>query len=148
MKKTLTVILAVLLLGGLTVEAGKDDGFWLTDFEKAKGQAAEKGLPILADFSGSDWCGWCIKLDKEVFSKEAFRKHAKDNYIPFLADFPNRKPQPAEVKAQNEKLSKEYKIKGFPTVLLLDAKGKVLGRTGYKPGGPKAYIKHLDNLLK
>ncbi len=127
-------------------DAGGHAG-WMTDFEAARKLAAEKSLPILADFSGSDWCGWCIKLDKEVFSKKPFREYARQNVVLFLADFPSRTKQPAELKAQNEKLAQTYGVRGFPTVLLLDAKGKELARTGYKPGGPKAYIEHIKELL-
>ena len=143
MKKSL---FAVVLFGIVSI-AFAGEG-WLTDFEEAKKQAGEKNLPILADFSGSDWCGWCIKLDKEVFSKEEFKAYAKDNLVLFLADFPNRTKLPDDVKAQNEKLSKEYGIRGFPTVLLLDADGKVLERTGYQRGGPEAYVEHIKKLLK
>ncbi|MDP6490136.1 MAG: thioredoxin family protein [Kiritimatiellia bacterium] len=127
-------------------EAGGHAG-WMTDFEAAKKLAAEKKRPILADFSGSDWCGWCIKLDKEVFSKKPFKAYAKQNVVLFLADFPSRTEQPAKLKAQNEKLAKTYGVRGFPTVLLLDAKAKVIGRTGYQAGGPEAYVKHIKELL-
>ena len=102
---------------------------------------------ILADFSGSDWCGWCIKLDKEVFSKKPFQEYAKKNVVLFLADFPSRKELPAKVKEQNEKLAKQYGVRGFPTVLLLDATGKILGRTGYQRGGPEAYVEHVQKLI-
>lgn len=122
---------------------------WLTDFETAKKEAAEKKLPILADFSGSDWCGWCINLDKEVFSQEAFKAFAKDNLVLFVADFPQKKEQSAELKKQNKALSATYAIRNaFPTILLLDADGKVLGRTGYQKGGARAYVEHLKALLK
>lgn len=126
----------------------KAESVWLTDFEAAKKQAAEKNLPILADFAGSDWCGWCIKLDKEVFSKDEFKAYAKDNLVLLLVDFPSRKQLPADVKAQNDKLAKEYGIRGYPTVLLLDAKGKVLEQTGYQRGGAAAYVEHIKGLLK
>ena len=95
------------------------------DFTKAKKEAVEKKLPILAYFSGCDWCGWCIKLDKEVFSQKVFKAFAKDRVVLFLADFPRAKELAAEVKAQNEQLRKAYDVEGFPTVLLLDAGGKV-----------------------
>lgn len=121
---------------------------WLTDFEQAKAEAAKKNLPILADFSGSDWCGWCIRLDREVFSQPEFKEFAQNNVVLFLADFPNSKTQTAEVKAQNQALSERYGIQGFPTVLLLDETGKVIGRTGYQKGGPKAYVEHLKSILK
>ena len=123
------------------------DGGWLTDFEAAKKAAAEKKMPILADFSGSDWCGWCIKLDKEVFSKKEFKAFAKDNLVLFLADFPRKKQRDKKIKKQNADLSKKYTIKGFPTVLLLDAEGKVFARTGYEEGGAAAYVEHLKKLL-
>lgn len=143
MKKLITLLVGI----GLGAVAFGAEG-WLTDFEAAKKLAAEKNVPILADFSGSDWCGWCIKLDNEVFSKDVFKEYAKDNVILFLADFPSRKPQPEEVKKQNEALKNKYGIRGFPTVLLLDAEGKVLERTGYQQGGAEAYVEHIKDLLK
>jgi thioredoxin-related protein len=127
--------------------AQETKGEWLTDFEEARKTAAEKKLPILADFSGSDWCGWCIKLDKEVFSQKEFKDFAKDNFVLFLADFPRSKKQDEKIKKQNNELMKKHKIKGFPTVLLMDAEGKVLATTGYQPGGAPAYIQHLKELL-
>lgn len=120
---------------------------WLTDFNKALEQAKAKKLPILADFSGSDWCGWCIKLDKEVFSKQKFKDYAKENFVLFLADFPRRKKQDAKIKKQNAGLAKKYGIRGFPTVLIISSEGKVLAKTGYRRGGPAAYIEHLKKIV-
>ena len=140
------LMMGLLLAGlfGFSALAGEE---WLTDFNQAKKEAAEKKLPILADFSGSDWCGWCIKLDKEVFSQKEFKAFAKDRVVLFRADFPRAKELKAEIKAQNEQLSKTYGIKGFPTVLLLDADGKVIARTGYRRGGAAAYVDYLTKLL-
>jgi len=132
-------------LFGFSALAGEE---WLTDFNKAKKEAAEKKLPILADFSGSDWCGWCIKLDKEVFSQKEFKAFAKEKLILFLADFPREKELKAEVRAQNEQLRQAYGVEGFPTVLLLDAGGKGIARTGYRRGGVVGYVEYLDKLLK
>ena len=144
--KKLSALFAVLLLGLVScANAGED---WLTDFEKAKEEAATRNVPILADFSGSDWCGWCIRLDNEVFSKSEFKAYAKENVVLFLADFPNSKPQSAEIKAQNKKLSNQYGIQGFPTVLLLNADGSVINKTGYQRGGAAAYVEHIKELLK
>lgn len=134
-----------LLLGG--VAAAEAGGNWLTDFEEAKKQAKEKGVPILVDFTGSDWCGWCIKLKKEVFSQEAFQAYAKDNLVLLELDFPRRKEIPAETRKQNEALMKEFGIRGFPTILLVDAEGKELDRTGYRRGGAEKYVDHLKELL-
>jgi protein disulfide-isomerase len=138
-------IIVLFLFGSLQIQAAEG---WLTDFEQAKAEASSRKVPILADFSGSDWCSWCIRLDREVFSQDAFKDYAKDNVVLFLADFPNSKPQPEKMKAQNRALAEKYGIEGFPTVLLLDADGKVLGRTGYQSGGAKAYIEHINGLIK
>ncbi len=120
---------------------------WLTDFSAAKREAAEKQRPILVDFSGSDWCGWCIKLENEVFSQPTFVNYATNNFVLFLADFPRSKPQPDEIVAQNRQLSEAYGVQGFPTVLLVDKNGKELARTGYVRGGAEAYVTHLQSLL-
>lgn len=143
MKKFL-VLVAVFGLGLVSFGA---EG-WLTDFDAAKKLAAERNVPIFADFSGSDWCRYCIMLEDEVLSQDAFKAYAKENYVLFLADFPRSVPQTDAVKAQNAKLSKEYGIQGFPTVLILDATGNVLNKTGYRAGGAEAYVKHLKGLLK
>ncbi len=121
---------------------------WLTSLETAKTEAAAKKLPILVDFSGSDWCGWCIRLDKEVFSKPAFKDYAKDNLVLLLIDFPQRDSQSDEIKKVNRALAEQFNVRGFPAVLLLSAEGKELARTGYQAGGPEAYVKHLKVLLK
>ena len=135
----------VIAVGMLTANVQGD--VWLTDFEAAKKSAAEKKRPILIDFSGSDWCGWCIKLDKEVFSKKDFKQYAEDNLVLFLADFPRSKKQSSAVKKQNQELAQQYGIRGYPTILLLDANGNVLAKTGYQRGGAKAYVLHLQKLL-
>jgi len=136
--------LMILLPIAMTAAAG--DEKWLSDFDQARKLAAENNRPILADFSGSDWCGWCIRLEREVFSQGDFKSFAKDNLVLFLADFPMRKSLDDGLKRQNEKLAEAYGIQGFPTVLLLDADGKVLARTGYRPGGAASYIEHLKSL--
>ena len=121
---------------------------WMTNFELAQSQAKIEKKPIFISFSGSDWCGWCIKLDREVFSRPAFADWAAKNVILFLADFPQNTPQSAEVKKQNEELAKKYGVDGFPTVVLVNADGKELGRAGYQPGGAESYVKMLDGILK
>ncbi len=122
---------------------------WTDDFDAAKAQAAKEGKLLLVDFSGSDWCGWCKKLDKEVFAKPEFVEQASKDFVLVLIDSPNDKSKlSAKAKKENPKLCKKYKIKGYPTVLLMDAEGKVLGKTGYKDGGPGKYLKHLAKLKK
>ncbi|MEI6890531.1 MAG: thioredoxin family protein [Pontiella sp.] len=143
MKKWLTVVAAVVISTGAFAAAG-----WETDFEKAKTMAKEQDKYILIDFSGSDWCGWCIKLDKEVFQQQAFKDYAKEGLVLMLADFPNDKSkQSAEVIKQNEKLAKEFGVRGFPTVFVLDPDGRIVGKTGYQQGGPEAYIAHIKKII-
>lgn len=147
-QKHLPLIAILLVLTVLTnVHAQERENLWLTDFDTTKKAAAEKKLPILADFSGSDWCGWCIKLDNEVFSKKEFKEFAGDNLVLFLADFPRKKQQDEKIKKQNADLMKKHEVQGFPTVLLMDAEGKVFARTGYQQGGAETYIAHLKKLI-
>lgn len=102
---------------------------WETNFETAQKNAKQQHKLILLNFSGSDWCGPCIRLHSEIFASEGFLKMASDKLIMFNADFPrNKKNQPSEtVKKQNEALADKYNPQGkFPFTVLLDAGGKVI----------------------
>ncbi|MBR4171193.1 MAG: thioredoxin family protein [Kiritimatiellae bacterium] len=121
---------------------------WLDSFENAKKEAEKSKVPIFALFTGSDWCPWCVKLHNEVLESKEFKKYAKENLVLFIADFPQSKKISDKVKRQNQKLAKDYGVRGYPTVLLIDAEGKELARTGYKQGGGKAYVEHLKSLLE
>lgn len=120
---------------------------WQTDFKAAQEKAAEEEKPMLLDFNGSDWCGWCIKLKKEVFSQEAFQSYADEELVLVDLDFPRDKPQSDELKAQNRALAEKYGIRGFPTIILLAPDGEIIAKTGYRPGGAEAYVEHLQELL-
>ena len=121
---------------------------WTTDLPKAQAKAkAEKKL-VMLDFTGSDWCGWCIKLNKEVFNTQEFIDYAKKNIVPVEIDFPNKKKQSDELKTANHALQKKYGIKGYPTIIVLDSEGKNVGQLGYMKGGPKAFIAELEKLKK
>jgi protein disulfide-isomerase len=121
---------------------------WLTDWEAAKAKAKAENKPILINLTGSDWCGWCIKIEKEVFSQKAFKDFAAANLILMEADFPKKKEQPAELKKQNAALEKQYLASGFPTVYLLDSEGKKLSEDiGELKGGTDAYLAKLKELL-
>ena len=120
---------------------------WSSDFAASKKEAAESKKDLLIDFTGSDWCGWCIKLNKEVFSQDTFKAGVKDKFVLVELDYPQDKSKlSAETIKQNEELSKAYSVQGFPTILLTDADGKPFAATGYEAGGPEAYVKHLDEL--
>jgi len=120
---------------------------WLDNFELAKKEAAAFKQPIFAFFTGSDWCGWCMKLRSEALDTKEFEKFAADNLILFEADFPRDKKISGQVKKQNAELAAKYGVRGYPTVFLLDAEGSELGKTGYQEGGAEAYVKHLKELL-
>ena len=141
------VFSAVLCLCALAGTARAEKVLWHTDFEAAKAKAKAEQKLLLVDFTGSDWCGWCIKLKDEVFDKQAFEKEAPKAFVLVELDFPHNKELSEKLKKQNEQLAKQYKIEGFPSILLLDAAGEVVARTGYRPNGPEAYLKHLDQFV-
>lgn len=120
---------------------------WIQDFAKAKAEAKAAQKDLLVDFTGSDWCGWCIKLDSEVFSQEAFRTTAPQHFVLVKLDYPrNENLVTKEIRAQNEQLQSEYSIQGFPTILLMDDEGRVYAQTGYQQGGPDSYNEMLAGL--
>ena len=148
MKNFLTQIFAVCAVATLSASAAFAAEGWGDNYEKAAAQAkAEKKL-LLLDFTGSDWCGWCIKLNKEVFSQSEFKEYAAKNLVLMEVDFPQTKPQSPAVKSQNARLQAKYKIEGYPTIVVLNPEGKKVGELGYQQGGPKAFIAALDSIKK
>ncbi len=117
---------------------------WLTDFEAAKKKAKTEGKDLLIDFTGSDWCGFCIKLHKQVFSKPEFKSAAPKHFVLVELDFPKRKVLDAKLRKQNQALKRTFAVSGYPTVYLTDADGRPYARTGYRPNGVKEYLEHLD----
>ena len=118
---------------------------WSTNYTKALEQAKAQNKPVLLDFTGSDWCGWCMKMKKETLDKPEFKKYAQQNLVLVEVDFPQMKQQPATVKSQNQKLKQEFKVNGYPCFVLVDKEGKELGRQGgYLEGGPAAFIAKLN----
>jgi protein disulfide-isomerase len=120
---------------------------WTEDLDKAMKYAAASKRPIVLDFTGSDWCGWCIKLHDEVFSKDAFKDYADKNLVLVAIDFPRNKKLPDDIKERNGKLAAKYGVRGFPTIVILDSTGKKeIGRTGYVQGGPDAFIAKIKQI--
>lgn len=137
-----------LLLFVSTMSFGQD---WITDFKKAKEIATTKDQKIILVFQGSDWCAPCIKLDREIWSTDTFTAYAKDHYVMLQADFPRKKKNalPEAQATANAQLAETYNRQGiFPFVVVLDAKGNVLGQTSYKKIAPKEYISHLESFTK
>ena len=138
-----------LLTGWLALQTGVAEMKWTTDLPAAQKKAKEEKKLVLMDFTGSDWCGWCIKLNKEVFDTKEFADYAKDNLVMVEVDFPNKKKQSTELKRANQALKEKYGADGFPTIVVLDSEGKeVWKKIGYMPGGPKAWIAKLEEVKK
>ncbi|MBR4075578.1 MAG: thioredoxin family protein [Lentisphaeria bacterium] len=164
-KKIISILLGVLAFGAVfqmqaaepaaaeqTAEAAViakvKQGDWLENYAEALAAAKQLKRPVLIDFTGSDWCGWCIRLDREVFSQKAFIKYAKRDLVLLKLDFPQRKKLSEALQKQNRELAKKFGIRGFPTIVIVDAEGKEIARTGYQRGGAKNYVDHLKDLLK
>jgi len=145
MKRFLGLMLVALLSLG---SANAAEAGWLTDYKKAEKQAAAENKPLVINFTGSDWCGWCIRLDKEVFSQTEFVDYAKDNVVLLKLDFPRGKPQSDAEKKQNVELAEKFGVQGFPTIIVLDAKAKPIGKLGYQKGGAANWIASLEKVTK
>ena len=123
---------------------------WLESYEEAVQLSKQTGKPILADFTGSNWCSFCIKLKKEVFETPSFKKWAAENVVLLELDYPRPNLQPDWIKKQNNELKNRYsrEIKGYPTVLILNSQGDVLGSQGYLRGGPDRWISVANNTIQ
>jgi thioredoxin-related protein len=144
--KKITFILFSLLAAARTF-AG--EATWLTNLPEAVDKAIKERELLLLDFTGSDWCGWCMKLDEETFSKPQFVNYAMSNVVLVQVDFPVHKSQPNELKKANRALKQKYDVEGFPTVLIIKPDGKVLWeQRGYAPGGASAMMDAVNQCRK
>lgn len=141
--------MAALVLGvGAVWGASSTPEGWIDDYDAALKRAAAEKRPVLVNFTGSDWCGWCKRLSREVFATDVFRKAAAEKYVLLFIDSPRDKSLLSDhAREQNPQLGERYGIRGYPTVVLLDAQGKKLAQTGYQAGGPEKYLKHLESLI-
>ena len=129
---------------------------WHTDMSKATDISIKENKPMFLFFTGSDWCGWCIRLQKEVFKTPEFIKWAKDNVVLVELDFPRKNNQTEEIKSQNAQLQQQLQVRGYPTVWFVsaaktaDAKVNLtaLGSTGYVAGGPKVWIDGANQIIQ
>jgi thioredoxin-related protein len=144
--KKMTTILFVLCMAG-SIVAG--EGAWLTSFPEAAAQATKENKLLLLDFTGSDWCGWCVKLDGDTFSRQEFLDYASKNLVLVQLDYPMHKTQPDNLKQSNGALKQKYGVNGFPTVVITQPDGKVLWKQeGYRPGGPSVMIAAANQCRK
>src|SRR5204863_5525012 len=141
-------LLTCLLAGWAVAHAGAANLDWITDLPKAQEKAKADNKLVMLDFTGSDWCGWCMKLNKEVFSTDDFANYAKTNLVLVEVDFPrNKQLSAAQVKANNA-LQEKYGVRGYPTIIVLNSQGAKVAQLGYQPGGPKPFIAQLDKAKK
>jgi len=124
-----------------------DGPVWETDLAAAKIRAEKENRTILLNFTGSDWCGWCKRLSKEVFNKQEFQTFASEKLILVEVDFPRHKQISKEQRRKNYELQSRHGVQGYPTIMLVDHKEKVLLKTGYLPGGASSYISHLKDAI-
>ncbi len=142
-----TGVLGVALSALLPTLAAAGGKGWSHDVAAAMKQASEEKKDLLMDFTGSDWCGWCIRLNEEVFSQEAFRSEGPKHFVLVELDFPNDKSHLSEeTQKQNDEWSQKLAVKGFPTIFLTDAEGRPYAQTGYQDGGADKYVAHLAEL--
>lgn len=150
MKKIILIVFFI-----TTVTTFAQDVKWYSDFNEAAKIAKKTKKPILANFTGSDWCGWCKVLKREVFNTPEFKKWAKKNVVLLEVDFPRRTKIDPKLKKQNYALQNAFGVRGYPTVWLFKAgTGKdpkkditPLGKTGYIRGGAKAWIATIEKYL-
>ena len=130
-------------------QVARAESGWLDDYKKAQEEAKAGNKILLLNFTGSDWCGWCIKFDRDVLSRPQFKEYARNNLVLVELDFPRVKTQSAELQKQNRQLAQQYEVVGFPTIIALNSDGQKLWEyDGYFAGGPEAFIAELEKLRK
>ena len=146
MVSLMKALLLCLALGLASLQASD---IWSTDYEASIAQAAASKKAILLEFTGSDWCPPCMKQNKDVFEQSAFEDYAKDKLVLVKLDFPRRKEQDPAIKERNQKLSTQYGVEVFPTIILLSPEGKELARqVGYGGGGVTGFIDWANKNLQ
>jgi protein disulfide-isomerase len=128
---------------GLCLAAPQVGLSWMTDLHVAQNRAYAENRLVLVNFTGSDWCGWCIKLKSEVFSRPEFTAFAERHLMLVEVDFPRRTPISAQQRSVNKALANKYGVEGYPTIILLNSKGDQIAHMGYMPGGPAPFIKAI-----
>ena len=119
---------------------------WSADLPQAQAKAKAEGKSVLIHFTGSDWCGWCMKLRKDVFTKVEFEQYARSNLVLVAIDFPKRKLLPPTAQAVNQRVAEQYQVQGFPTLILVAGNGDRLGTVNYGHGGARTFLAEVEKL--
>ncbi|TWO33306.1 DUF255 domain-containing protein [Seonamhaeicola sediminis] len=152
MKKILFVIFLVTISSSKAFAQQRVQ--WHTDLNLALNVASKENKKVLLFFTGSDWCGWCKKLQKEVFETNDFEEWS-NNVVLVELDFPRRTPQDQKIRNQNLQLQSMFQVRGYPTVHFVipekmsDGRTnlKSLGKTGYVRGGATAWLNVANNII-
>lgn len=149
--------LLVVTLGGLALlsaPCARAEANWITDFKKAEEEAKATHKLVFVNFTGSDWCGYCIQFDRMILSQSQFKEYAGKNLVLLEIDFPNQrgarwKAQSPDLKRQNMELASKFGIEGLPTLIVLDGEGNALWRyEGAYQGDITAFLGELDKVRK
>lgn len=147
MRKFAVLLMAVLLMGSVghfaDCAAAESRIEWLTNYDQAVQRSASTSKPLILFFTGSDWCGWCKKLEKEVLHTPEFSDIAASDFVFLKVDFPMHKQLPPDQDRHNKRLKEKFGIRGFPTLVLLDEKQQKITTVGYRSGGGRAYAEYL-----
>lgn len=142
------VLTIIAVIGLAFAAAAEEEVHWETDYDVALAKAEATGRFVFMNFTGSDWCIYCMLINKKFFKHEAFIKLAADHFVCLIVDFPRFKEQDEKLKKFNQELSQKHFVRGFPTIIITDRSGKAIGRSGYKQGMDGAqYVEHLTGLL-
>lgn len=144
--KNILFVLSLLMVSQLSIAQdykAENEG-WLVKIDEAYAQSKKTGKPILANFTGSDWCGWCKRLTASVFVKPDFKKWAEENVVLLELDFPRRKKVPADIKQQNASLQQAFNVRGYPAVWLFDMDKDAAGQFSVSALGKTGYTKTVE----
>lgn len=141
------LFLFTILLFALHTQVSASEIPWTTDYKEAISRSKKELKPVFLYFTGSDWCGWCIKMDKEILTSDEFIDPVKDKFIFVKIDFPIYSTLNEKLVNQNDMLKDKYDIRGFPTVVILDPQQKQIAVLNYNANGPKAFANTLLKLL-
>src|SRR2546421_8612005 len=150
MRRPILLLLITLTCAGLSPPpaANAQNVEWLADLEAAQQKAKADNKLVLLDFTGSDWCGWCIKLKREVFDTSDFAQFAAAKLVLVEVDFPRHKTMAHLHQQANARLAKAYHVTSYPTLVILNPNGQEIGRMSYVAGGPSRFIAELERVAK
>ena len=150
-KALLGLLLLATQLNAAVRHDGAEVGEWTMDYDAALKLAKKENLPVMLNFTGSDWCHWCIQIEHKVFSQPAWQKFASSNIVLVTLDFPRRsKTVPDKYVTRNDQLAAKFGVQGYPTLMILDSDGKtLLGKMGAsRDMSPESFIKQFKHTTR